>query len=126
MISRGLRRVLKYLDRETLYTSVVVSLVINQTREDVSKLKSRGELDCIKVCRDEAKPAEYYEAETVARYLGKPVCEVRHYLNMARLTLLMKDRDDRGREGGVANHQRSADDYYHNHYRQRATQVKTG
>ena len=79
----GLKRILKYLDSlKTLYTSAVVSLAINQTQEDVRKLKKCVELKGIEVGRDEAKPAQHYEAEAVARHLGKPVCKVRCSLNV--------------------------------------------
>ena len=109
MASDGLNRILQHLkSHETLYTSAVVSLAINQTQEDVQKATRRKELACVvAVARpNPSKDRRFYEAEAVACYLDKPVSEVRHYLNMARLVVLAKDK------GGVADYQRTADDYH--------------
>lgn len=115
MASDGLNRILHDLEsHETLYTSAVVSLAINQTQEDVQKATRRKELACVvAVARPNPnKDRRFYEAEAVARYLGKPVEKVRYCLNMARLVVLAKDK------AGVANYQRTADDYH----RQRVAQ----
>ena len=107
MASQGLSRILKHLkSHETLYTPAVVSLAINQSDEAVGRARRRGKLACVVVNPDARKPRRFYKAEAVACYLDKPVSEVRHYLNMARLVVLAKDK------GGVANYQRAADDYH--------------
>ena len=120
MPSDGLKEIQQNLNSlETLYTSTVVALATNQSVETVRAATNRGELVCVSTKSRGERNKRYkrlYEAEAVALYLDKPVSEVRHYLNMARLVVLVKDR-------GVANHQRYADGYYRNYYRLRSPQV---
>ena len=114
-ISRGMKRVQKYLRHETLYAPSVVAVAINKSRTAVNDAEVRGDLMCVE-CPRHGTTDKFYTAEHVACYLGKTVGEVRSYLNMARLVVLTQDRSESGRVGGVANHQRHADDYYHDHY----------
>ena len=115
MPSDGLKEIQQNLNSlETLYTSTVVALATNRSVETIRAATNRGELVCASTKSPGERNKRYkrlYEAEAVALYLDKPVSEVRHYLNMARLVVLAKDR--------VAKHQRYADDYYRNCYRSR-------
>ncbi len=106
MASQGLSRILRHLEsHKTLYTSAVVSLAINQSFKAVERARRRGELVYVECARGEVTD-KFFEAEAVARYLDKPVGEVRHYLNMARLVAIVKE------PSGVGNHQRTADKAY--------------
>ena len=106
MASQGYSRILRHLEsHETLYTSSVVALAINLSREAVNDARKRGELEYVTCPRGELID-KFYEAEAVARYLGKPVSEVRRSLNMARLVAIVKE------PSGVGNHQCTADKAY--------------